>query len=227
MKVSAIVVAAGNGTRMRTDKKKPYMDIAGEPLLVRTLRAIESSPLVREIVLVVGEEDLNEAKLLVDQYGIRRVTRYAAGGIERQDSVRNGLEALDSAPDLVVVHDGARPFVTAEEMERVIQAAADCGAAIIGTPVKDTIKRVSNGLVQETIPRNDLYSVQTPQAFRTQLLREAHEKAARNGFRGTDDASLVEWTGHPVKIVEGSYRNIKITTPEDLVVAEAFLQKDR
>ncbi|MFC4765974.1 2-C-methyl-D-erythritol 4-phosphate cytidylyltransferase [Effusibacillus consociatus] len=224
MKVSAIVVAAGTGSRMKSDVKKTYMEIAGVPLIIRTLRALEESSLIKEIVLVVGEEDLDDAKSLMDQYGIRRVIRYAAGGPERQDSVRNGLQAVDDSVELVLVHDGARPFINAAEIDRVIQSAAEYGAATIGTPVKDTIKKVENGFVAETIPRQALYAVQTPQAFQAKLLRESHKKASESGYRSTDDASLVEWTGHSVRIVEGSYRNIKITTPEDLIIAEAFLR---
>ncbi|WP_018131255.1 2-C-methyl-D-erythritol 4-phosphate cytidylyltransferase [Effusibacillus pohliae] len=226
MRVVAIVVAAGSGSRMQTKIKKPYLEIAGVPLLVRTLRALERSALIREIVLVVREEELAEAKRLIDQYGIRKVIRYAAGGAERQDSVRNGLRMVDDAADLIVVHDGARPFVTADEIDRVIAAAAECGAATIGTPVKDTIKKVADGTVEETLPRETLFAVQTPQAFRAQLLRKAHAMAVAAGCRSTDDASLVEWTGHPVRVVEGSYRNIKITTPEDLLIAEAFVERE-
>lgn len=227
LKVSAIVVAAGSGSRMKSKTKKPYLEIAGRPLIVRTLQALEQSALIRDIVLVVGEEELNDAKRLVTQYGIRRVTRYAPGGKERQDSVQNGLRVLDATVDLVVVHDGVRPFVEPEEIDRVIETAAEFGAAAIGTPVKDTIKKIKKGgVVEETLPREALYAVQTPQAFQARILRDAYKKAGAVS-QYTDDASLVEAAGYPVRVVDGSYRNIKITTPEDLTVAEALIKESR
>lgn len=226
MKTSAIVVAAGSGTRMQSNVKKPYLDIAGVPMMIRTLTVLEQSPVVKDVVLVIGEQDLKHAKGLIEQYGLRKITRYVPGGPERQDSVHNGVRAVDEHADLILVHDGARPFITREDVENVVLEASRYGVATLATPVKDTIKKVANGFVQETIPRQTLFSIQTPQAFQAEILREAHQQAAEQNYRGTDDASLAEWLGHPVRIVEGSYRNIKITTPEDLLIAKAFLQSE-
>lgn len=226
MKVSAIIVAAGSGSRMQTNIKKPYLDIAGVPLIVRTLRVFENSASIKDVILVVGDQELDYAKRLIEQYGLRKVTRYAPGGNERQTSVYNGIQAVESDADIILVHDGARPFITEHDIDEVIKEAVEHGASTIGTPVKDTMKKAANLFVQETIPRETLFSIQTPQAFQTKLLQKAHKKAKEEGYRGTDDASLVEWIGRPVRIVTGSYRNIKITTPEDLLIAEAFLQDE-
>lgn len=224
MKVSAIVVAAGSGTRMQSNVKKPFIEIAGVPLVIRTLNILEQSPIIKDIVLVTGERDIEYAKRLIEQFGLRKVIRYAPGGAERQDSVFNGVQAVDELADMILVHDGARPFISLQDIENIVNEASRYGAATLATPVKDTIKKVAEGFVQETIPRHTLYAIQTPQAFQASMLREAHLKAMEQGYYATDDASLAEWLGYPVRIVEGSYRNIKITTPEDLLIANTFLQ---
>ncbi len=226
MKTSAIVVAAGSGSRMQSNVKKTYLEINGIPLIIRTLRVLEQSQVIKEVVLVVAEQDIEDAKRLVEQYGLRKINRYAPGGEDRQGSVYNGIQAVDEQAELILVHDGARPFVTLQEIERVVEQAGRYGAATIATPVKDTVKKVADGIVQETIPRSSLYSVQTPQVFEAARLREAHLKAREQGYQGTDDASLFERLGYPVRIVEGSYRNIKLTTPEDLLIAAVFLQNE-
>lgn len=225
MKVSAIVVAAGSGTRMKSNTKKPFIEIAGVPVIIRTILALEQCSLINEIIVVVGEEDLRTLKQMSAQFGLRKVTRYAPGGQDRQESVYNGLTAIDTC-DIALVHDGVRPFVTSEEINQVIHAAAEHGAATIGTRVKDTIKKVEDAIVKETVSRETLYAVQTPQGFKLPVLQQAHTQAKEAGVTGTDDASLVEWMGLPVCLVEGSYRNIKLTTPEDLLIAKAFISQE-
>ncbi|WP_226375447.1 2-C-methyl-D-erythritol 4-phosphate cytidylyltransferase [Effusibacillus dendaii] len=224
------MVAAGSGSRMNSKIKKQFMELAGVPILIHTLRVLEQSPLIDQIVLVIGQEDLERVQALIDRYKIRKVTHYAAGGQERQASVWNGLQVLralvDMQQDLVIIHDAARPLVSTTDIERIVESAREHSAVTIGTPAKDTIKKVNNGWVEETLLRHQLYAVQTPQGFRASLLYEAHEKAMRDNHLGTDDASLVEWAGAPVWVVEGSYRNIKITTPEDLQIAASFLQEE-
>jgi 2-C-methyl-D-erythritol 4-phosphate cytidylyltransferase len=210
---------------MKTDIKKPFIEIAGVPVIIRTLLLLEQSAYINELIVVVGEEELATLKRMAAQFGLRKVSRYAPGGQDRQDSVHNGLMAIDKC-DVVVVHDGVRPFVSVEELNRVILSAAEHGAATIGTPVKDTIKKIECGVVNETVPRDNLYAVQTPQAFQWSILQEAHLKSRETGFKGTDDAALVEWIGQPVHLEEGSYRNIKLTTPEDLLIAKAFISQE-
>jgi 2-C-methyl-D-erythritol 4-phosphate cytidylyltransferase len=218
MQTEAIVVAAGKGTRMGT--KKQFLPLAGLPILVRTLQTLAACPSIDRILIVGAEEDLNRIHELVSE--IPKISRIVPGGRERQDSVRCGLNALHPDTQYVAVHDAARPLVTVEEVEAVIETAKQHGAATLGVPVKDTIKRVERGQVRETLPREQLWAVHTPQAFRRELLEEAHRRVS--GI-GTDDASLVEWAGYPVQMVQGNYENIKITTPEDLWFAELIWKK--
>jgi 2-C-methyl-D-erythritol 4-phosphate cytidylyltransferase len=223
VRVEAIVVAAGSGSRMRSETKKPYIRLQGVPLLIHTLRALQTCDLIERFVVVTAGEDRTYAEELIRKY-LYGSFQLVSGGAERQDSVRCGLAAISEDADVLLVHDAARPFVNAEEVRNVIEAAWQTGAATLGTPVKDTIKEVENGTVVRTLPRHKLFAIQTPQAFHPSLLREAHHQALAEGVQVTDDASLIEWLGKPVAIIPGSYRNIKITTPEDLVIAEAFLQ---
>lgn len=225
MKVEAIVVAAGVGSRMQSPIKKPYLLLHQIPLMIHTLRALSKCVGIHRMVVVTGEEDQMYAKELIRRFQVEGTFAWVSGGKERQDSVRCGLAGISQDTDVVLVHDVARPFITADEVQRVIMAAWESGASTLATPVKDTIKEVKNGLAIRTIPRQTIYAVQTPQAFQAPLLRYAHEKAKIEGVQVTDDASLVEWLGQPVAIVQGSYRNIKITTPEDLLIAEAFLSE--
>ncbi|MFQ5328575.1 MAG: 2-C-methyl-D-erythritol 4-phosphate cytidylyltransferase [Thermodesulfobacteriota bacterium] len=224
MKSVAIIPSAGMGRRMGK-MKKPLIPLSNSPVLAHTLLPFERSPLIDAIILVVPNDDREMyRKEIVAASGFRKVIDVASGGAERQDSVRAALDALADSWDIIVVHDGARPFVTVDLIERAVKEAMKGGAAIAAVPVKDTIKEVANGKVTRTVPRDGLWSVQTPQAFRAEVLREAHERAVEDSFSGTDDAALVERLGHAVSIVEGSYENIKITTPEDIVVGEAILR---
>ncbi|ARK28489.1 2-C-methyl-D-erythritol 4-phosphate cytidylyltransferase [Halalkalibacter krulwichiae] len=222
MNYSVVIPAAGQGKRMRAGKNKQFLELRGEPLIIHTLRLFDEDASCEQIVLVANQDEIETMRELVKQYGISKVSAILKGGKERQDSVRHGIECL-TEDQIVLVHDGARPFITHEVISRLVTNAMKHGAAIVAVPVKDTIKRVKEGLVMETQKREELWSVQTPQAFKWSLISEAHQKACEHNVIGTDDASLVEWLGHEVSIVEGDYQNIKLTTPDDLLFAEAIL----
>lgn len=205
---------------------KAFLPVVGVPLLVRTLRSIERSSGVSKGIVVVTPGWEEYCRGLLGQNGPFRLPWLVVhGGKERQDSVQLGLTQLDNDCELVVAHDGARPFVTAEMVDRSVEVAAEAGGAVVAVPAKDTIKRVSaSGVIVETLPRQELWLAQTPQTFRVPLIREAHAWASANGVLATDDAALVEQMGGVVKIVRGDPRNIKITTPEDLLLAEMIIQ---
>jgi 2-C-methyl-D-erythritol 4-phosphate cytidylyltransferase len=226
MEVTALLTAAGFGSRMKSGGvSKQYLLLGDRPILAHTLALFERHPLVKRIVMTVPADDLDFCrKAIVERYGFAKVSALVAGGTERQDSVRNGLEACSAAAeDIVLIHDGVRPFVTAETITAAVAAAQECGACVVGVPVKDTVKQVVGDLIVATPERKSLWLAQTPQAFRYALIRAAHRAAVADGFTGTDDAGLVERLGRPVAMVAGNYRNIKITTPEDLLIAGAFL----
>ncbi len=218
----AVIPAAGRSTRMGGTVSKQLLPLAGRPVVEHSLRAMLAVP-VDGIVLVVapGQEDAFASALgpLLRQENIRIVR----GGATRRLSVRQGLAALPAGVEVVLVHDGARPLVRPERAREVLREARRWGASVLAVPVKDTIKVAAGETVRETLPRDELWQVQTPQAFMRDLLLEAHDRADREGFEGTDDASLVERLGHPVRLVRGDYSNIKITTPEDLLLAQALL----
>jgi 2-C-methyl-D-erythritol 4-phosphate cytidylyltransferase len=223
MYVTAIIVAAGVGSRMGGPVNKHLLPIGGRPVLAYTLEAFETCPMVKDIVLVAGQDRLAAYHSLVEQQGFSKVRAIVAGGETRQESAMRGLAAVTNA-DIVVMHDGARPLVSQRVIVESIQAAVEHGAAVVAVPVKDTIKTgTENGFVAETLPRQQLWQVQTPQTFRTEILRLAQQSA--QGFIGTDDAVLVERLSLPVKIVLGDYSNIKITTADDLIVAECLLHQ--
>jgi 2-C-methyl-D-erythritol 4-phosphate cytidylyltransferase len=200
---------------------KTFAPILGRPLVAHTLDRFESSPLIDQIILVLAEDSLEQGRQLVEERDYRKVAHVCAGGTRRQDSVRNGLELL-SPCDWVMVHDGARPCLDEATLQRGLDAAADCGSAVAGVPVKDTIKLVSpDQMVKDTPDRSRLWAAQTPQIFRYDLLLEAHRACTQDV---TDDAAVVESLGHPIKMFLGAYENIKVTTAADLVIAEAFLK---
>lgn len=217
--VGVVIVAAGRGTRMGTKESKQYLLLRNKPIVVHTLEVFQKQALVEEIVLVTGAEDADRCRRWVEEYGITKIKAVVTGGAERQYSVYRGLEYLDT--EWVMVHDGVRPFVRPEEIQSCYEEAKRTGASVLAVPVKDTIKQVGDGgLVASTPDRRTLWAIQTPQTFRLQQLKEAYEAAEREGFLGTDDSSLAERAGLPVAVVEGSYQNIKITTPDDLEYAE-------
>ncbi len=226
MKIVAIIPAGGAGRRLNPEIAKQYLQINGLPVLVHTLNVFEKAKIIDEIILVVPESDIEFVrKDLIIKNNLKKITMIIAGGVERQDSVRNGIAAMDDKCDIILVHDGVRPFVTNEMINNVAKIVYDCPAAVIGVPSKDTIKETKdNDLVVKTLPRRNLWITQTPQAFQFEVLQKAYEAAYSDNFYGTDDASLVERIGVPVKMIAGSYENIKITTKEDLVIAEALLK---
>jgi 2-C-methyl-D-erythritol 4-phosphate cytidylyltransferase len=226
MKADAIIVSAGKGQRFMEGKKKQFHLLADRPILAHTLDQFETCPLVRSILLVVGEEDMDHAlKEIVEKYAYRKIARIVPGGKRRQDSVKNGMDVLAKDIDIVLIHDGVRPFVTRAMIEDSIRSADRFGAVVVAMPVKDTIKMSNpDGTVLKTLDRESLWQTQTPQTFQATVIREAYAKATEDGFVGTDDASLVERLGVKVHILPGSYSNIKITSPEDLILADLFLK---
>ena len=204
---------------------KQFLRIGNNPVIVETLLVFQSTPEVNEIILVTSESDLSLSESLVKKHAITKVKKVVAGGRERQDSIRNGLLSVDPDAEVIVVHDGVRPFVTSRIIRETVETAKEKGAAIAAVPVKDTVKSVDEGVIGRTVPRDNLWLAQTPQTFSASLLKRAYAAAGERGFIGTDDASLVEALGEEVRIVMGDYRNIKITTPEDLLFAEAILKE--
>ncbi|HOB82682.1 MAG TPA: 2-C-methyl-D-erythritol 4-phosphate cytidylyltransferase [Peptococcaceae bacterium] len=216
-KVTALIPCAGQGKRMGGRVSKQFLRINDRPLLAYTLAPFQKHPLIDDIILVTREEDIPFCwEEIVQKEGFSKVSQVVAGGQERQDSVYQGLLALDKETDWVVIHDGARPMISWKTINAVLEAAVEKGAAIVGVPAKDTIKLVNPDLtVQDTPPRELLWHIQTPQVFRKTLVLKAYQEAIAHGWQGTDDASLVEKLGVPVYVVQGEYTNIKITTPED------------
>lgn len=223
-KIGVVIPAAGQGKRMRAGYNKQFLKLMGQPLLAHTVRLFEESSCVDEVVIVGAESDQRVIKELVDRHSFDKVVAICLGGVQRQDSVRAGVQALSSAIRRVVVHDGARPLLTLKEFNQFLEKTEEFPAASMGIQLKDTIKRVDvSGKVIETFERESLRAIQTPQIFDRGILEEAHHRAETVGYYGTDDASLLEWMGYPVQIVEGSQENVKVTTPEDLWLAERIL----
>ncbi|QGQ93593.1 2-C-methyl-D-erythritol 4-phosphate cytidylyltransferase [Paenibacillus psychroresistens] len=223
-----VVVAAGKGSRMGSTESKQYLLMDHKPILVHTLEVFQNIAEVSSIVLVIGAGDESRCEQYTEQYKLTKVSQILSGGSERQASVLKGLRALPLDTNWVLVHDGVRPFVTRRDVLACWQQAIQEGAAVLAVPVKDTIKVVDYaGYIESTPNRRSLWAIQTPQAFRLGDLINAHEQAEADEFIGTDDAMLLERLGSKVAIVEGSYTNIKITTPEDLTWAEFSIQRDK
>ncbi len=216
---SAVVLAAGQGKRMNAGKNKQFLMIGKDPLIIHTLKPFMNDSSCKEIILVIQKNEQEQFKHLLQSYQLLSKVKLIDGGKERQDSVYQGLKAVTH--DFVMIHDGARPFITVKELQQLLNRTELTHAAIFAVPVTDTIKKVS-GKKLETLDRSVLWAAQTPQAFSLPLIKKAHQHALDNHFLGTDDASLVEEIGHAVEIVEGSYHNMKLTTPEDLKRAEAI-----
>lgn len=226
MKTVAIIPAGGSGKRVGASIAKQYLLLHALPVLVRTLFVFQKAEVISDIIVVVPGDDVASVReRMVKKYNLAKVAAVVAGGLERQDSVACGLRAVASPCDIVMVHDAVRPFVTEDMIHRVAAAAAGCGAASLGVLAKDTIKETTDdGIVQKTLPRRNLWRTQTPQAFSYDLLLRAHEAAEKDHFYGTDDAALVERIGATVQMIAGSDENMKITTPEDVKMAESFLK---
>lgn len=208
---------------------KQFLALGGEPLVVHSLRVLQRSSAVGQIILAVPQADLDYClNDLAVRFGFSKITRVVAGGKERQDSVRHALEHVPEETQIVVVHDAVRPFLTERMVAEVVEAARREGGAIIALPMRDTVKQVGKEhRIERTVDRQPLWLAQTPQAFRRELLLNAHRKAHAEGVHATDDAFVFEWAGHPVVVVEGSGENIKVTRPEDMVIGEAILASRR
>jgi len=227
MKVGAIIAAAGFGRRMKADRPKQLLELNGTPIIIHTIRKFDASPAVDYIIVTALRESVEEVRELVRSADFRKSVTVIEGGERRQDSVAAGLEHLQPATDVVAVHDGVRPFVSREDIENVVRQAERTGAAILAVPIVETVKQVEKELVESTLTREHLVLAQTPQAFRTEVLNQAFERARKDEYYGTDESSLVERLEHPVAIVRGSERNIKITRPSDLTLARAFLEEEK
>ena len=227
-KVTALIPCAGQGNRMGATVNKPYLAVCNRPLLAYTLDKFQSNSLVDEIILIAkSDEVLYCEREIVHKYGFTKVAKVIAGGLERQDSVRCGLAAVAEESEWIIVHDGVRPLVTTEIITLALNTAFVYQSVVVGVPVKDTIKIVRPDLsVQETPDRSSLWHVQTPQVFRKDILLKAYEQAYLLGWRGTDDAVLVEKAGGQVRMVRGEYTNIKVTTPEDLLYVKEMIRVD-
>lgn len=223
----AIVLAAGQGKRMGSAVPKQFLELDGKPLLYYSLECFEKSELISEIILVTGKDAIPFCWRIVERYGFKKVKYVVPGGKERYDSVYEGLKACEAC-DIVYIHDGARPFPDAEMLNRCMEAALEYGACVAAVPSKDTIKiGTEEGIVKETPDRKTLWNVQTPQVFQYDLISKAHREIRKGSMEGVTDDSMIVESLHlcPVKLVMGSYDNIKVTTPEDLVVAENILQR--
>jgi 2-C-methyl-D-erythritol 4-phosphate cytidylyltransferase len=230
MKVTAVIPSAGSGKRMQIRIKKPYLDIKGRPLLSYVLKVLNKVSAIEKIVVPVspGEEDLCEKEVL-NRLSLDKEVKVISGGATRQESVRKALDFVPESSSIVLIHDGARPFITVQIIERSLNETSTKLATTLGVPVKDTVTVVSgdDSRIVKTLERSSLYLIQTPQTFDREIIIDAHTKAYNDGFEGTDDASLVERMGIPVTVIPGSYDNIKITTQDDLFFAEAILNKQQ
>ncbi len=237
MKSTAIITAAGYGRRMGGQKKKQFLLLGGVPILVHTLEKFQSSNLINDIILIAPNEDIEFCKKeFLLKYNFTKLKKIVSGGEKRQDSVSNGLKKVSHDTEIIVVHDGVRPFISSRLLETSIKEAIKKGAAVVAIPVKDTLKKISakkisaQGMLGNGLNRGSFWRIQTPQVFKKEILIHAFEKARQDDFYGTDESSLVARIGNSVHIVKGSELNIKITTPEDIILAESIfhsLQKSK
>lgn len=226
MRIAAIIPAAGTGRRFEKSFPKQFLSLREKPILTHTIQKIHDCDQINEIFLIVSKDKIKYCREeIVRKNNFSKIKKIVTGGRERQDSVYNGIKELDSDTDLVVIHDGVRPFVSSQIFLDVIEEAREYGAATVAVPEVDTIKEVSpEGIVIRTLNREHIWKALTPQAFKFDILKKAFEKAFKEGYYATDDASIVEWAGYQVKIVKGSPYNIKITTQEDLALGETMLR---
>lgn len=221
---SAVIVAAGNSTRMGYKLSKQLIPLNGRAAIEYTVKAFQNCPLIDEIIIVARSSDIDDIAHIA--FDFRKVSAVTSGGSERIDSVRKGIRACDKRATHYAVHDGARVLITSEQIEKAVKAAYEFGAAALGTPVTDTVKVAdSEGLILSTPDRSSMWAVQTPQVFEKSLYKRAMDNAVSNSLAVTDDCSMVEAIGEPVRIIMGDYSNIKLTTPVDITIAEALLSK--
>lgn len=226
MKYTVMIPAAGSGQRMGAGYNKLFLKLGDRPILIHTLQVFEDDPSCEGIILAVKAEEQPSIQEMLSEFSITKVTAMVEGGGERQNSVAACIRAYEGE-GIVLVHDAARPFIRHNVIAELVSIADAHGAAIAGVQAKDTMKYAPGGIVEETVDREKLWIVQTPQAFRYALLREASDKAVADGFLGTDESMLVERLGHPVRMVESTYDNVKMTTQEDLVFGEILLTRKR
>lgn len=228
MFVSVIIAAAGNSTRYGTGNSKQFLLLEGVPVLIKSVQAFEQIDEVKEIIITARKQDFDVIESFLQQYNIKKVKSVVEGGATRQDSIAAAVKKVSEETEIIAVHDGARPLVSKETIIGVIEKAVEKGAAACAVPVKDTIKIIdSSGKIVTTPDRASLRAVQTPQVFDFALYKEAIGKAVSESKQYTDDCQLIESMGHPVYLTDGDYENIKITTPDDLLVAEKFLSERR
>ncbi len=229
MNVTAIIVAAGLGKRIGQKTPKQFLNLLGQPVLAHTLLPFESVQEISEVIVLLpkGWEE-HCRREIIEKYDFKKVSKLISGGKERQDSVYRGLKETSAKSDLIVIHDGVRPLVTKTMIEASLTTASTYGAAVVAVPLADTLKKVVSGhLIKETLKREGLWLAQTPQTFRRDILLKAYDAAFSDGFYGTDDAALMERAGFEVRVVPGAITNLKVTTPEDLRLAEIFLRDSR
>jgi 2-C-methyl-D-erythritol 4-phosphate cytidylyltransferase len=226
-KVTALIPAAGMGKRMGKTMAKQFLLLGDKPMLAHTLLVFQRASEIDEIIPILSQEDMESClQDIIEQYHITKVKTLVVGGKERQDSVAHGLQKLEKDASIVIVHDGVRPFVTPGMIKETIDLAKKGECVAVGVPIKDTIKEVDDkGFVRRTLERSKLWAIQTPQTFPLKILMRAYEQSYKNKVYGTDDATLVERSGGKVRVIMGSYENIKITTPEDLLLAEEILKR--
>lgn len=223
MQYDVIIPAAGSGKRMGAAFNKLFIELNGKTIIERTVDVFLSDINCKKVILAIKPEEQSIFEQIFTEKGTK--ISYVNGGLERQYSVRNGLEVVPCETEIILVHDGARPFIDHVQIQELIKNTRETGGTVLAVRVKDTIKRTEGLTIKETINRENLWSIQTPQAFRTEVLRQAHSWADETGYLGTDEASLVEKIGVSVSVTEGNYENIKITTKEDILFAEVILKK--
>src|SRR3990172_1578250 len=222
--VVAIVPAAGRGERLGKGTNKPFAVLGSKPLIIWAVEALQGLPEITEIIPVVKEAEIGLCSRLFEEHSVTKIRRIAPGGRERQDSVFHGLSLIHDKDSVVLVHDGVRPLIEPSVIKEALQQLPGFDGVVVGAPLKDTVKEVRDGIVRNTPKRDLFWAVQTPQIFYYQALYDAYEKAMADSFYATDDSALVERNGGRIKVVRGSYTNIKVTTPEDLLIAEIFLK---
>ncbi|MCH8272352.1 MAG: 2-C-methyl-D-erythritol 4-phosphate cytidylyltransferase [Candidatus Marinimicrobia bacterium] len=224
MSVSAVIVAAGTSKRMNDGVDKLAVQLSGKPLLAWTISRFESAEIIDEIIVVTKKDEIAKVREMTKSEGFRKVTSVVKGGAYRQQSAQNGLNAVSTDSKVVLIHDGARPLIRASDIKRIVESAKETGAALLAVPSKDSVKEVQDGIVKKTLPRESIWLAQTPQGFRKELLQEAFSSAEKEGYIGTDEASLVERIGKDVAIVEGHSSNIKVTVTPDIGVVQSLLK---
>lgn len=225
MHCSVVIVAAGRGKRMGADVNKQYLELNGKEILAHTIEKFQTCNEITDIIIVTGKDEIRHCnKHICEKYGFSKVKNIVAGGKERQDSVYNGLLAVSEQAHIVLIHDGARPLIKNQQIKESIKVAAEVGACVVGVPVTDTVKICdADQLVTQTPSRDTLWAIQTPQTFKYDLIMRAYKEGIEKKLVVTDDSMMVEALGWPVKVVSGRYDNIKITTPEDLVIAKNMM----